>query len=491
MAKVSAVKYPSWSKLPIGGVWKEGSSDRYETVKNPYNGEALAEIKLANKQDIDEAYKKAKEAQAKWAKVSAYEKAALLEKVAEIINERREEIVTLLVEESGSSQVKANVEVDASIGDAREAAKYPFQMEGTIHPSIIPGKENRIYRNPIGVIGAITPWNWPFYLTIRVLAPAIATGNAIVLKADSQTPITGGLLLAKIFEDAGLPEGLINVIVADIAEIGDAMVEHPIPRVISFTGSTAAGQKIGALAGQHLKKAALELGGNNVFIVLDDADVDQAVSAAVFGKFFHQGQICISANRILVDRKVYPQFVEKFKEATAKVKVGNPAEDGNNIGPLINERQVERIVKLIEQSISEGAKVEIKGEVNGQLMSPFVLSEVTNDMAVAQNEIFGPVAAIIPVDSEQEAIEIANSSNFGLSGAVFSGSLERGIEVAHAIETGMIHVNDQTVNVEPTMPFGGEKLSGLGRYCGEAALEEFTTVKWMSIQREPRQFPFS
>ncbi|TWI58146.1 aldehyde dehydrogenase family protein [Halalkalibacter nanhaiisediminis] len=491
MAKVSTVKYPQWSKLPIGGVWKEGSSTQYETVKNPYNEEVLAEIKLANKSDIDEAYNKAKEAQAKWAKVSAYEKASLLEKVAELIEERRQEIVTMLVEESGSSIVKANVEVDASIGDTKEAAKYPFKMEGTIHSSLIPGKENRVYRNPIGVIGAITPWNWPFYLTIRVVAPAIATGNSIVLKADSQTPITGGLMIAKIFEDAGLPQGLINVIVADVSEIGDSMVDHPIPRVISFTGSTAAGKRIGAVAGQNLKKVALELGGNNVMIVLDDADVDQAVSAAAFGKFFHQGQICLSANRIMVDRKIYPAFVEKFKEVTSTIKVGNPAEDGNIIGPLINEKQVDRIVKFVEQSVSEGATVEIEGKVEGKLMSPFVLSNVTNDMAVAQNELFGPVAAIMPIDGEEEAIRIANASNFGLSGSVFSGSLERGIKVAHEIETGMIHVNDQTVNVEPNMPFGGEKLSGIGRYCGEEALEEFTTVKWMSVQNDPRQYPFS
>jgi acyl-CoA reductase-like NAD-dependent aldehyde dehydrogenase len=349
-----------------------------------------------------------------------------LERVAEILAEHREEIVKMLAEESGSSQLKANVEVDASIGDVKEAAKYSFQMDGTILPSIIPGKENRVYRNPVGVIGAITPWNWPFYLSIRV-APAIETGNSIVLKADSQTPITGGLMIAKIFEDAGLPKGLLNVVVYDVEEIGNYFVEHTIPKVISFTGSTAAGKHIGGIAGKNLKKVALELDGNNAFIVLDDADVDQAVSAAAFGKYMHQGQICIATNRIIVDRKIYPEFVAKFKEATSKIKAGNPAEADTIIGPLINKKQAQRILDLIDRSTSEGAKLEVEGKLEGNVMEPYILTDVTNDMAIAKNEIFGPVAAIIPVDSEEEAIKIANDCDFGLSGAVYSGSLERAI----------------------------------------------------------------
>lgn len=491
MSKISAVKYPAWNKISIGGEWKEGTSSRYATVTNKFNNEVLAELKLASKQDIDEAYETAKKAQAIWANVSPYEKASLMERVAALLAERKEEIVNMLVEESGSSLLKASVEVDASIGDVKEAAKYSFQMNGTILPSLIPGKENRVYRNPVGVIGAITPWNWPFYLSIRVVAPALATGNGIVLKADSQTPITGGLMIAKIFEDAGLPKGLLNVVVYDVEEIGDYYVEHPIPRVISFTGSTAAGKHIGGIAGKHLKKAALELGGNNALIVLDDADVDQAVASAAFGKYMHQGQICIATNRIIVDRKIYPEFVAKFKEATLKIKCGNPAEPDTTIGPLINQKQAQRIQGIIEQSIREGATLALEGKLVGNVMEPYILTDVTNDMAAAKNEIFGPVATIIPVDSEEEAIQIANDCDFGLSGAVHSGSIERGIRVAQQIETGMIHVNDQTVNVEPNVPFGGEKSSGLGRYCGEAGIEEFTTVKWVSVQKEPRQYPFS
>ncbi|MDK2919577.1 MAG: 4-hydroxybenzaldehyde dehydrogenase [Candidatus Petromonas sp.] len=487
----AAVKYPSWNKQFIGGEWKEGSSNKFITVKNPYNGEVLAEIKLANKQDIDDAYKIAKEAQKSWADVPAYEKISFMERVAELFAERKEELVNLLIEESGSSRIKAGVEVDCCIADIKEAAKYPLLMNATMFPSNVPGKENRVYRIPVGVIGMISPWNWPLYLSIRGVAPAIAAGNSIVLKTASLTPITGGLIIAKIFEEAGLPKGIFSVVAADPGEIGDYMVEHPIPSVISFTGSTNVGRRIGEIAGRNLKKAALELGGNNVFIVLDDADIDQAVPAAVFGKYFHQGQICIATNRIIVDRKIYPEFVDKFKKLTEKIKVGNPADPDTIIGPMITQKQVDKLTKILDDCASEGAKVILRGKVEGNLMWPSIVIDVTNDMTIAQTELFGPVATIIPVDSEEEAIKIANDSDFGLSGAVFSGSLERGIRVAKQIETGMIHVNDQTVNVDPGAPFGGEKASGLGRYCGvEWAIDDFTTVKWVSVQNEYRQWPF-
>jgi acyl-CoA reductase-like NAD-dependent aldehyde dehydrogenase len=492
MSEVKTIeKYSMWNKLLINGEWREGASSKECVIENPYNNQVLTKFKYANKEDINKAYEAAQKAQEQWGATSSYERIALLEKVAVLIEEKREEIVRILVEETGSSRLKANVEVDCSIADVKEAAKYPLQMDGSIRASVIPGKENRVYRDPVGVVGAITPWNWPFYLTIRVVAPAIATGNSIVLKPDSQTPISGGLIIAKIFEEAGLPKGVLSVTVADLEEVGDYFVEHPIPQVISFTGSTAAGKHVGSLAVKHLKKPALELGGNNALIVLDDADVDLAVSAAAFGKYMHSGQICIALNRIIVDRKLYASFMEKFKEVTANIKVGDPSDDDTIIGPLINRKQVDRALKLVEQSIEEGARVVLKGEVKGNVVEPIILADVTNDMAVAQNEVFAPIAVIIPVDNEEEAIQVANTTPFGLSGAVHSGSLERGINVARKIKTGMIHVNDQSINVEPNVPFGGEKHSGLGRYCGEWSLDEFTTVKWVSVQKQPRQYPFS
>jgi acyl-CoA reductase-like NAD-dependent aldehyde dehydrogenase len=314
-------------------------------------------------------------------------------------------------------------------------------------------------------------------LGMRSIVSAIATGNTVVAKPDLQTYITGGLIIAEAFAEAGLPKGVFNVVVTDLAEVGDYFVEHPIPRMISFTGSTAVGRHIGQLAGKHLKKTALELGGNNVFIVLDDADIEKAVSAAVFGKFMNYGQICMSVNRFIVDRKIYSEFVSAFVDRVKDLKVGDPADPETVIGPLINRKQVDRILELIDKSLIEGARVALHGGVQGNVLAPTILVDASNEMEIAQCEVFGPVAVIIPIDSQQEAIRIANDSPYGLSGAVFSGSIERGIRVAQQIHTGMIHVNDQTVNDEPHIAFGGEKGSGLGRFKGEWSLDEFTTVK--------------
>ncbi|ARK32307.1 aldehyde dehydrogenase family protein [Halalkalibacter krulwichiae] len=482
--------FRDWSRQYIGGQWKIGNSENTYLNKNPFDKSILVKMPLANLEDVNTAYQEAKAAQKKWQETSAYERSALLKKAAELLANKRDEIVGILVSETGSSFAKAQAEVDLSIADLTEFASLPIRMTTETVPSVVPGKENRIYRLPVGVVGVISPFNFPLYLSIRAIAPALAVGNGVVVKPDLQTFISGGLFIGKLFEEAGLPKGLLNIVVADIAEIGDAFVEHPVPKVISFTGSTAVGRHIAQLCAKNLKRVALELGGNNVMIVLDDADVEQAASAAVFGKFLHQGQICMSLNRIIVHRNLYDEFVKVFSEKVAGLRVGNPVDPNVFIGPIINQNQVDKIQQLIDQSIEQGANVVTRGNVTGTLMEPVILTDVTNDMAIAQNEIFGPVAAILPVSSEEEAIRIANDSDYGLSGSVFSGNLDHGINVALQIETGMIHVNDQSINCESIIPFGGEKSSGLGRYGGDWSLEEFTTLRWVSVQREPRPFPF-
>ncbi|WP_209847119.1 aldehyde dehydrogenase family protein [Paenibacillus sediminis] len=474
----------------IRGQWREGSSELRYLNQNPFNGDPLTEIKLANQSDIDEAYKSSFELQKEWESVSAFEKAQVIERAAQIVERRKDEIIRLLIEELGSSHGKAHFEINSTILCMKEAATYPFRMRHEILPSIIPGKENRVLRVPVGVVGVIAPWNVPFHLAMRSVVAALAAGNGVVLKPDIQTFISGGILLAQIFEEAGIPAGLFNLVISDLREIGDAFIEHPIPNMISFTGSTAAGKHITAIAAQQLKKASLELGGNSAFIVLDDADIEQAASAAIFGKFVHQGQICMSINRIIVDRKVYSQFIEVFKGKLEKVKVGDPMEPDTFIGPMINQKQIDRILKLVHKSVDEGAQLIVEGNINGNLMEPFILIDATNDMTIAQTEIFGPVAVIIPVESEEEAIQAANGTPYGLSGSVFTSSIERGLRVAKQIRTGMIHINDQSVNDEPHIAFGGEKHSGLGRFGGEWSLEEFTTLRWISIQESPRHFPF-
>ncbi|OYD09906.1 aldehyde dehydrogenase family protein [Paludifilum halophilum] len=482
--------YSHLNKLLIGKQWRDGSTGQTYKVINPFNQETIAEITMADKRDVDEAYHTAKTVQEEWAKTLPQEKRAVLEKAADLMERRREELVRWLAVESGSSRLKAHVEVDFCISIIKEAATFPFRMNGRIVPSIIPGKENRIYRRPAGVVGVISPWNFPLYLSIRSIAPALGAGNGVVVKPPTSTPITGGILIAKIFEEAGLPAGLLNVIVGKNDEVGDPMVVHPIPSIISFTGSTEVGRMIGAKAGEKLKRVALELGGNNVFIVLDDADIDRAAEAAAFGKFMHQGQICMAINRMIVDRQVYEPFIEKLKQKVETLKVGDPLKEDTRIGPLIRQSEVDRIQKWIQESKQQGAKTILEGEVRGTLMEPVILADVTNDMPIAKNEIFGPVAAVIPVNGEEEAIRVANDTSFGLSGSIHAGTIERGVRVAHFIETGMIHVNDQPVNDEPVIAFGGEKDSGLGRFGGEWALDEFTTVKWISVQEENRTYPF-
>ncbi len=477
-----------FSKIYINGEWRKGSSDSQMKNTNPFNGEELVTIQAGDKSDLDAAYKAAAEAQLAWSKELPQTKQAVMEKVVDVMQENKELIIEWLIKEAGSTMMKATAEFAVSMNILKEAVTFPFRMDGKILPSRTPGKENRVYRNSLGVIGIISPWNFPFHLAIRSIAPAIATGNAVVIKPATDTPITGGLLFASIFEAAGLPKGLLNVVVGRGSEIGDDIVTHPIPRLISFTGSTPVGKHIGELAGGALKKTALELGGNNNFIVLDDADVDQAVESALFGKFYHQGQICMSINRMFVHKDIHDEFAEKFIARAGNLKFGNPTDKETQIGPLINRGQVDRILKDIEASVEQGAEVRLGGKADGNVLEPTVLTGVTNDMPLAENEIFGPVAIIIPFESDEEVIEMANAYPFGLSGAVHSSDLNRGSNIGHRIHTGMIHVNDQPVNDEAHMPFGGEKDSGLGRFNGEWVLEEFTTLKWLSVQHQPRAY---
>ncbi|MBS2970969.1 aldehyde dehydrogenase family protein [Metabacillus sp. KIGAM252] len=480
-----------FSKIYINGAWKSGSGDRSIKNINPFNQEDILEIKPALKQDLDDAYKAAEQAQVKWAKELPQVKRALLEKAVQIMDEQKEIFTDWLVKESGSTVFKAEAEYRAAMNVLKEAATFPYRMEGKILPSQTPGKENRVYREPLGVVGVISPWNFPLHLAMRSIASAIATGNSVVIKPATETPVTGGLIFASLFEAAGAPKGLVNTVVGRGSEIGDDMVTHKTPRLISFTGSTEVGRRIGKLAGGELKKTALELGGNNVFIVLEDADIEQAAESAVFGKFYHQGQICMAINRIFVHSSIYDQFAERFIEKAKELKYGNPAEADTKVGPLINRGQVDRILEDVNESVKQGAELRLGGKAEGNVLEPTVLTGVTNDMPIAVNEIFGPAAALISFDSEEEVIEMANAMPYGLSGAVHSASIEHATLVAHEIHTGMIHVNDQPVNEEPHMPFGGEKDSGIGRFNGEWALEEFTTVKWVSVQHNRRNYgPF-
>ncbi|RRO14108.1 aldehyde dehydrogenase family protein [Saccharopolyspora rhizosphaerae] len=482
-------RYPAFDTMPLAGQWRAGSSGKAQTDLDPWSGEALTEIPLANTDDLDEAFAAAEEAQRDWAAAAPAERAAVLRRAAEIVDERQDEITDWLIHESGGTVAKARLERDLVRAGLHEAATMPHHVEGRIMPTDVPGKESRVYRQPVGVVAVISPWNFPLQLTNRSIAPALAVGNAAVVKPASDTPVTGGLLLARVLEEAGLPPGVLNVVVGAGGQIGDALVQHPAARVVSFTGSTPVGEGIAAKAG--IKKLALELGGNGPLVVLDDADLDRAVDAAVFGSFFHAGQICMIANRLIVDDSVHDDFVERFLTRVRALTVGNPSDESTDIGPVINSRQLASVQDKVARARSEGAEQVLgdePGGPSGLLLPPHVLL-ASHDVATAREEVFGPVITIVRANDEQHALQLANDTELGLSSAVFTSDVARGVRFALRVDAGMTHVNDAPVNDDPNTAFGGEKASGIGRFGGQWAIEEFTTDHWITVQHQPRQYP--
>lgn len=474
----------------IDGEWRPGTGSWDIIDFNPYDGEKLASITIATVDEVDDAYKAAARAQKQWATTNPYARRAVFEKALRLIEDREQEIAEAIIAELGGTRLKAAFELHLAKEFLREAVHLALRPEGKILPSPVDGKENRVYRVPVGVVGVISPFNFPFLLSLKSVAPALALGNGVVLKPHQNTPICGGSLVAKIFEDAGLPAGLLNVVITDIAEIGDAFIEHPIPKVISFTGSDKVGRHVATVCASHFKRSVLELGGNSAIVVLDDADIDYAVDAAVFSRYVHQGQVCMAANRVLVDRSVADEFTEKFVAKVKSLKVGDPRDPETVIGPVINSSQADAISGAVEQAIAEGATALVHGTTTENLVRPSVLSGLPADSPLLKQEIFGPVAFLLTFDGEEEAVRLVNDTPYGLSGAVHTGDIERGVAFAKQIDTGMFHVNDGTVHDEPIVPFGGEKHSGLGRLNGETMLDAFTTTKWISVQHGRSGFPF-
>ncbi|MCG8923230.1 aldehyde dehydrogenase family protein [Lentzea sp. CC55] len=474
----------------IGGEWRTGSTDEVLVDRNPFDGSTIAEFNCAGVADVDEAYRVAQGARSEWDGVSPHAKRAVFERAVSYVEEHTPEIVDMIIDELGGTRLKAHFEIGLVLDVLKEAGTFPLRMDVRILPSPSPDRENRVHREPVGVVGVISPFNFPFFLGMKSVAPALAAGNGVVLKPHEDTPIVGGTLIAEVFEAAGLPAGLLNVVITEIALIGDAFVEHPVPRVISFTGSDAVGRHVAEVAVRNFKKPILELGGNSALIVLADADLEVAVNAAVFSRFTHQGQVCMSASRVLVHREVFDEFASRYVAKAESLPVGDPRDPDTVLGPLINQRQADRLAGQVEQGITEGARVLLRGKVDGTLFHPTVLTDVTPGMSVMQEELFGPVACLVPFDTEDEAVAIANDTRFGLSGAVHTSDLDKGVELAGRIHTGMVHVNDSTIADEATVPFGGEKQSGLGRMNGDWSLDAFTTLKWISVNRGRARYPY-
>ncbi|WP_434287325.1 aldehyde dehydrogenase family protein [Celeribacter sp. SCSIO 80788] len=469
----------------INGTWQAGSAGRVLKDTNPYDGTLLTEIAMADQGDLDRAYEAARRAQRDWALTMPKERAAIFHRALANLAGRKEEIVSWIIRESGSTRMKATAEYEAIVAGMAEAVSLPYMAHGSIVPVDRAGKEARVYRKPVGVIGVISPWNFPLHLSNRSVAPAIALGNAVVLKPASDTPVTGGLLLAKIYEEAGLPAGVLNVVIGAGSEIGDAFCAHPVPRIISFTGSTEVGQRIArtAAGSATLKKLGLELGGNAPLIILDDANMGKAVEAALVGRFLHCGQICMSTNRIIVEDGIYDAFLEAYCAAVETIKVGDPNAPDTMVGPLCNASQVQSVTGLISSGVQQGFELRVSGEVDGHIVPPHVFVGVTNGSRLAQSEIFGPVAPVIRAKDEAEALRFANDTEYGLSSAIISEDEGRAMRVAQGIEAGMTHINDITIHDYPHLMFGGEKNSGLGRFNGHWIVEEFTTDHLVTIQR--------
>ncbi|MBO8140739.1 MAG: aldehyde dehydrogenase family protein [Firmicutes bacterium] len=477
----------------IDGQWQDAPGGQTFPDRNPATGEAFAHIPAGNAETARRAVEAASRAQREWAELTAAERSAVLLRAADIWERRSETLAKLLTEETGSIAKKRMFEVGYCKDLIRQAASLAYEVGGEIAPSNVRGKVNHFIRQPAGVVSVISPWNFPYILTLRAVAPALALGNTVVLKPSEESPIAGGLVIAEIFEEAGVPPGVLNVITCPregVQEVGEVLVGHPDVRVISFTGSTFTGRKLAELAGRHLKRIILELGGKSPIIVLEDADLDLATSAACFGGFFHQGQICMASSRLIVEQPVAEQFTSQLVEKVRHLKIGDPNDLETDIGPIISPTQLAKIQEHVEDAVSKGARLLTGGRARGPYFEPTVLAGVTPEMRVYYEETFGPVVSVIPVKDAEEAVQVANDTMYGLSAGIITQDPERGMQLAGRLETGMAHINDSSMHDEPHAPFGGIKASGLGRHGGKAAIEAFTETRWISLQAERRHYPF-
>jgi acyl-CoA reductase-like NAD-dependent aldehyde dehydrogenase len=478
-------------QLLIGGRWVAASSGRSFEKTNPFTGEAAGSAAAAGREDARAAVEAAKEAFPAWAAAPPAQRRELLSAAAALLLERQEQIAAIVTEETGGTFGWGMFNCMLAAGMLREAAAQAYWVTGEVIPSDVPGKLAMGVRQPAGVVVGIAPWNAPVILGTRAVATPLAYGNTVVLKASEECPRTHAAIAA-VLQDAGLPDGVVNLITnapEDAADVVDELIAHPATRRINFTGSTRVGRIIAENAGRHLKRVLLELGGKAPLLVLADADLDRAVAAAHFGAFMHQGQICMSTERIVVDRSIADEFAARLSERAKGLKVGDPRDPETQIGPLVNVAAIERVTEMVQDARAHGAQVLVGGEAEGPCFQPTVLHGVTPEMRVYGEESFGPLASIVTVDGVDDAVRVANDTEYGLAAAVFSRDVAGALEVAHRIESGICHVNDATVQDEPQMPFGGVKASGFGRFGGRAALEEFTELRWITVQDTERHYP--
>jgi acyl-CoA reductase-like NAD-dependent aldehyde dehydrogenase len=476
-------------KLFIDGRWVSSSRNRLADDINPATGKVFARTQQAGAEEVNRAIEAAHRAARSWGATLVSEREILLLRTVEVIQRRTAEIRDLLIEECGSVFSKALWEIEYVVDALRAAAGDARHVMGETMPMTMPGQLSISIRKPLGVIAGIAPFNSPFLLSMKKIVYAFATGNTFILKPSEETPISGALI-ADLFQEAGLPPGVLNVVAGIPAEVGDLLIADPRVKMITFTGSTRTGRHLASEAAKHLKKFTLEMGGKSPLIVLKDADLDYAVDAAAFGIFLHQGQVCMAKSKVIVEAPLFNDFIERFKAKTATIKVGDPRDPQTVIGPLIRAHQCDFIDGQLKDATEKGAKVVLGGTHEGQFYHPTVLTGVTPDMRIYHEESFGPVVSLIRADDSEDALRIANDTEYGLAAAVITNDMQKALDLSMRLESGMVHVNDTTISDEPHVPFGGTKNSGFGREGGRYSLEELTEVKWVTMQMGKRAFPF-
>lgn len=478
-----------WDAKIYSGGWTTGRGGVAHALE-PATGETLGSYGMASREDVLDASRAAAAAQKEWASRKPEERAAVLRRAGALWEEHAGEIGEWIVRESGGIPAKAGLETHTAASECYEASALPGLPAG----DVLTTNEDRwsfARRRPAGVVSVISPFNFPLILGIRAVAPALALGNAVLLKPDPRTTVCAGVSILRVFEEAGLPPGLLSLLPGG-ADVGAALVEAPEVRVIAFTGSTAAGRVIGESAARLLKRSHLELGGNSAMIVLPGADLEKAVSAAAFGSFMHQGQICMATGRHLVHEDLYEDYVAALAEKARNLPMGDPKSGTVAIGPVIDQGQLHRIDGLVQSAVSAGARLAAGGSVrDGLFYHPTVLADLADDHDAWSQEIFGPVAPVRGFSTAEEAVAVANDSSYGLSVAIL-GDVGAAMKLADRLESGKVHINEQTVSDEPNSPFGGVKDSGNGGRIGGAAanMEAFTELQWLTMRPEIAPYPF-
>ena len=485
--KINSV--PDIKGIYINGQWQSVGSQFNDL--NPSDDSLWARIPDARATETRAAIDAAQVAFAGWSGLKFQERASYMLKIADVIERKAHDFISAAQQEGGGWYGKGAYEVKALSEIFKSASATCYAPIGEVLPSLN-GKVSQAVRVPIGVVSVLSPWNFPGILSARPFSFIMAAGNTVVLKPSEETPYLGGIFFAEVMEEAGVPPGVFNVVTCsrdNLAEVGDELIDNPLVKGVAFTGSTAVGRRIAAKCGAHLKKACIELGGKDSLLVLEDADMERAISAASFGAFMHQGQVCMSVEKVLVQEKIYDEFLRKFIARASKLKTGNVADKSNVIGPLINNRQAENVKHQIEDAVAKGAKIALGGKVKRRFVEPTIITHVTPDMDIWRDETFGPVAVVVPFCTDAEAIAMNNDTEYGLSSGIISADEARAMKIAQHLETGMCHVNCATINDEAHAPFGGVKASGLGRYGGRWSFESFTETRWITFDRGQKPFP--